>query len=77
MSLIINLCTPMWDIIREIWNTISGVINSHIGESITYHDVLHGFLTDRGTRTASLESKLLHQLKAMREGVLYKVFLEL
>ena len=41
------------------------------------HDALHGFREGRGTGTATLEAKLLHQLAAMREEVLYVIFLDL
>ena len=45
--------------------------------SITFHDVFHGFRAGRGTGTATLEAKLLQQLAAMREEVLYVIFLYL
>ena len=38
---------------------------------ITYHDALHGFRAGRGNRTDTLEAKLLQQLAAMWEEVLY------
>ena len=44
---------------------------------ITYHDLLHGFRVGRGTGTATLKAKLLQQLAAMREEVLYVIFLDL
>ena len=44
---------------------------------ITYHDALHGFRAARGTGTATLEAKLIQQLAAMREEVIYVIFLDL
>ena len=44
---------------------------------VQFYDVIYGFRDIRGTGTTSLESKLLQKLTAMREEVLYKVFLEL
>ena len=41
------------------------------------HDVLHGFREGCGTGTVILEAKLLQQLAAMREEVLYVIFLDL
>ena len=41
------------------------------------HDALHRFREGRGTGTATLEAKLLQQLAAMREEVLYVIFLNL
>ena len=63
--------------IDVLWNTVSGVINHQIGETITYHDFLHGLRSGRVTGTVSLKSKLLEQLTEMGEEVLYEVFLEL
>ena len=42
---------------------------------ITFHNFLHGFWAGRGTGTATLEAKLLHQLAALREEVLYVILL--
>ena len=39
--------------------------------------MLHRFRAGRGTETAALEAKLLQQLTAMREAVLFDVFLDL
>ena len=39
--------------------------------------MLHKFRAGRGTETAALEAKLLKQLTAMREAVLFDVFLDL
>ena len=48
-------------IIKVLWKTVSGVINHHIGVTITYHDVLHRLQAGIFTGTASLESKQLQQ----------------
>ena len=53
------------------------ILNRRFTSSITFHDVLHGFRAGRGTGTATLEAKLLQQLSAMREEVLYVIFLDL
>ena len=45
--------------------------------SIAFHDVLHGFWAGRSTGTVSLKANLLYKLTAMKEEVLYKIFLEL
>ena len=44
---------------------------------ISFHDTLQGFQVGRGTGTTTLEAKLLQQLTAMREAVLFKVFLDI
>ena len=48
-------------IIKVLWKTVSGVINHHIGATITYHDVLHGLQAGIFTGTASLEAKKIQQ----------------
>ena len=52
-------------------------LNFRIRASITFHDFLHGFWAGRGTGTATLEAKLLHQLAALMEEVLYVILLDL
>ena len=53
------------------------ILNLRFTSSITYHNALHGFRAGRGTGTATLKAKLLQQLAAMREEVLYVIFLDL
>ena len=56
---------------------MAAILNRRFTASITYHDFLHGFRAGRGTGTATLEAKLLQQLAALREEVLYMIFLDL
>ena len=60
-----------------VWKVVAAILNRRFTSSITYHDALHGFMAGRCTGTATLESKLLQQLAAMREEVLYVIFLDL
>ena len=60
-----------------MWEVVTVIINRRFTSSITYHDALHGFWAGRGTGTATLEAKLLQQLAAMREEVLYVIFQDL
>ena len=53
------------------------MLNRRFTASITYHNFLHGFRVGRGTGTATLKAKLLQQLAALREEVLYVIFLDL
>ena len=56
---------------------MAAIINCRFTSSITYHDALHGFRACHGTGTVTLKAKLLQQLAAMREEVLYVIFLDL
>ena len=60
-----------------MWKVVAVILNRRFTSSITFHDVLHGFREGRGTGTATLKAKLLQQLAAMRDEVLYVIFLDL
>ena len=64
-------------LVEVMWKVVAAILNRRVTSSITYHDALHGFRAGRGTGTATLEAKLLQQLAAMREEVLYVIFLDL
>ena len=56
---------------------MAAILNCRFTSSITYHDALRGFRAGSGTGTATLEAKLLQQFAALREEVLYVIFLDL
>ena len=56
---------------------VVAIRNRRFTASITYHNLLHGFRAGRGTGTATLEAKLLRLQAALREEVLYVIFLDL
>ena len=58
-----------------MWKVVAAIINCRFTASITYNNFLHGFRAGRGTGTATLEAKLLQQLVAFREEVLYVICL--
>ena len=60
-----------------MWKAMAAILNRRFTSSITYHDALHGFRAGRGMGTATLKAKLLQQLAALREEVLYVIFLGL
>ena len=64
-------------LVEVMWKVVAVILNRRLTSSITFHDVLDGFRAGRGTRTTTLEAKLLQQLAAMREEVLYVIFLDL
>ena len=64
-------------LVEVLWEAIFVIINCRISSSIQFHDALHGFCAGRGTRTATLEAKLLQQLITMMDMVLHSVFLDL
>ena len=53
------------------------ILHCRLTTGLKLHDALHGFREGRGTGTATLEANLLQQLAAMREKVLYVIFLDL
>ena len=64
-------------LVEILWKTVTGILNHRFTSMIQFHDVLHRFQAGRGTGNATLEAKLLHHLTAMREAVLYNIFLEI
>ena len=64
-------------LVEVMWKVVVAILNRRFTASITYHDFLNGFREGRGTVTATLEAKLLQQLAALREEVLYVILLDL
>ena len=64
-------------LVEVMWKLVAEILNFRLTASITFHDFLHRFWAGRGTGTATLEAKLIQQLAALREEVLYVIFLDL
>ena len=64
-------------LVEVMWKVVAAILNCWLTASITYHDFLHGFRAGHGTGTATLDSNLLQQLAALREEVLYVIFVDL
>ena len=60
-----------------VWKVVAAILNRRFTASITYHAFLHGFWAGCGTGTATLKAKLFHNISALREEVLYVIFLDL
>ena len=59
------------------WKVVAVILHRRLTAGIKFHDALHGFREGCSTGTATLEVKLLQQLAAMREEVMYMIFLDL
>ena len=64
-------------LVEVMWKVVAAILNRWLTASITYHDFLHGLRSGRGTGTATLNAKLLQQIAALREEVLYVIVLDL
>ena len=64
-------------LVEVAWKFVAVILHRQLTAATTFHDALHGFREGRGTGTATLEAKLLQQLAAMREEVLYVILLGL
>ena len=51
------------------------VVNCRLKRSVLLYDALHGFISGRGTGTATLESKLDQNLAGLVNKPLFQVFL--
>ena len=60
-----------------IWKVVAAILNRRLTASITFQNFLHRFRAGCETGTATLEAKLLQKLAALREEVLYVIFLDL
>ena len=63
-------------LVELIWKLLTLILHRRL-TMIKLHVVLHGFREGRGTGMATLEAKLLQQLAAIWEEVLYVIFLDL
>ena len=64
-------------LVEVTWKLMAVILHRQLTTGLQLHDALHGFREGRSTGTATLEAKLLQQLAAMREEVLYVIFLDL
>ena len=64
-------------LVEVMWRVVATILNCRFTASMTYHDFLLGFRVGHGTGTTTLKTKLIQQLAALREEVLYVIFLDL
>ena len=64
-------------LVEVMWKIVAEILNRRFTASITFHDFLRIFRAGCGTGTTTPESKLIWQLVALREEVLYMIFLDL
>ena len=64
-------------LVEVLWKAVTSLLNRRFTSDITLHDVLHRFGVGYGLGNAVIEANLLQQLTAMREEVLFEVFLDL
>ena len=64
-------------LVEVMWKVVAEILYRRLTASITFHNFLHGFWAGRCTGTATFKAKLLQQLEALRDQVLYVIFLEL
>ena len=65
------------ELINVFWKVVARLLNRQLTVAISFYDMLHRFRAGRGTGTASLKAKLLQQLTAIREAVLFEVFMDI
>ena len=64
-------------IMEVIWKSVVVILNRRFTAVITCPDFLHGFRAGCGMGTVTLKVKLLYQVDALRDAVLYAIFLDL
>jgi exonuclease III len=63
-------------LLEPLWKCIEILMDKRL-QVIEFHDCLHGFLTGRGTGTATTEVKLAQQLAYLEQQPLYGIFIDL
>jgi len=63
-------------LLKPVWKLISSIVHIRLMKHIKFHKDLHGFLPERGTRTACLEAKLAAQLAYHTSQPLYHIYLD-
>ena len=64
-------------LVEVMWKVVATILNCWLTASINFHDFFHGFWAGRGTGTATFKAKLIQNLAALSEEVLYVIFLDL
>ena len=64
-------------LMEVVWKLVTAILNLRLTASITYHEFVHGFREGLSTVTSTLEAKLIQKLAALRDEVLYVIFLDL
>ena len=64
-------------LVELLWKSFTSLLNRQLASSIKFHDALHRFRAVQGAGTATLKAKLLQQIMAIREALLFKVLLDL
>ena len=63
-------------LLEPIWKVIEKIMDKRL-QIVQFHDCLHGFLSGRGTGTATIEAKLAQQLAYIEQEALYGIFIDL
>ena len=64
-------------LVDALWKTVTVIPNRRLTTAIGFNDNLHGFWVGRVMETSLLKSNTTQQLTAMKEVLLYKIFLDL
>ena len=72
-----NADTQVIRMIEVVWKVAEAAIDTLIKSVVQFHDALHGFCTERGTRTIIMELRLAQELESVDQDPLFLVFLDL
>ena len=64
-------------LVEVLWKVIAIIINHSFEGYIKFHNILHGLRSQRGTRKATLEAKLLQHILVLRQEVFYEIFVDI
>ena len=64
-------------ILEVMWKVVASILNLPLTASIAYHNFLHGLRAGYSIGTTTFVAKLIKKLAALREELLYMIFLDL
>ena len=64
-------------LLETLWEVVEAIIDTRLGASIRFHNVLHGFRAGMITGKVILEIKLAQDMASFKKYLLFLVFLDL
>ena len=72
-----NVDTRGISLIEVPWKLVEAIINTWAKIAVKFHDILHGFYSNRGTRTATMELNMYQDMATINCEPLFLVLLYL
>ena len=64
-------------LLEVLWKIVEAIIDTQIKLVVTFHNVIHGFRTKRGTGMKIMELNMAQEIASIDQNPLFLVFLDL